>query len=151
MRVMDQQLEAYDRATRDVMGSNPPTPLDADIDELIDIGIALFDAAKASVLRRNEQINTGRRSFQIEDARQFDIVYQRLSSAFDRLATAVKDKQGAGLWADGADRLKEARRELHLLASLPADRIARSERDLQEGKGRPLEEVVDELRRHNHA
>lgn len=146
MSVLDQQLDAYERSTLDFVGADVRLSVDADIDELIDIGIALFEAAKTAVARRRDQIKASLRPFRMEEARQFDALYQRLHSAFDRIGAAVNERQGAGLWVQGADRFQLARRELRLIASLPVDRVMQAEWDIDQGKGRALGQVMDELR-----
>jgi hypothetical protein len=143
--VLDNQLRSYEefasRAARaDAMDCRA-------VEDLIDVGLALFSATKSGVERWQQRVERDEQPFRMEDAREFESLYRILGRAFEPLRCACRQMQQRGCEVAGADRLAEADDELRGLLSLSLDRLVVAEEQVGRGQTRPLGEIRDELRR----
>ena len=63
------------------------------------------------------------------------------------LEITLAEREAHGIEPDGAGKFREAKRELDLLCQLSVDRMLKADKGFSEGRGRPMAEVRDELRR----
>jgi hypothetical protein len=107
----------------------------------------LYQALQQAVRRWNERAGRGGGAVDLEGARRFIAQYARLGEAFDHIAAAVRDAEQLGLPVEGTERFEEVRSELRALLNVPLERMVSAEEHFWAGRGRPLGEVRDELRR----
>ena len=83
----------------------------------------------------------------VDRARQLEARYRVLQETFGRIASALAGVEAAGAAPEGADAFRAAKLELDLLCQLSVDRMLQADESLRQGRGRPMAEVRDELRR----
>jgi len=143
--VLDNQLRSYEefasRAARaDTMDCRA-------VEDLIDVGLALFSAAKRGVERWQQRVERREQPFRMEDARGFETIYHAIGRAFEPIRDACRQMRRLGQVVAGADRFAEADDELRGLMGLSLDRLMVAEEQVGRGQTRPLGEIRDELRR----
>jgi hypothetical protein len=146
--VLDHQIESFERSADEISPAGDSIRM---LEELIDVGIALFDAVRSVVQRWQERTRKGGEPLQLADARELDALYRRLAAVWDRMAPLIDAAERGGEPVAGSARFRRARSDLRSLTSLSLDRVIQSEQQLNRGEARPLREVMDELRHRHHA
>jgi hypothetical protein len=97
----------------------------------------------------SEQVRGGL-SFRIEDARPIGDLYRAWLGASTQLLSAL-DRAPGGRTVPGRDKLSDACRAARFPATVNLDAVVRGASQLGSSAGVPLQEAMDELRRHRRA
>jgi hypothetical protein len=119
-----------------------------DIEDAIRYGLFLIDAIQRQNSAWAEDIDRGLQVFSWEVAGQFANAYRSWHAQSETLLAAVRSFEARGLQVEGAGVLREKYREVSLLP-FDMQRVRESIESLDRGEGTPLEQAIDELRRHH--
>ena len=94
-----------------------------------------------------EMLKAGQKPDDVDARAMYDIYAKWAEKAEANLqsAAAMEEK---GWPVRGTVRLKEQLREAQVVLSIPVDRLLKAEQNARSGRGRPMGDVKDELRRH---
>ena len=125
------------------------------LENLMDLGIKLFDAAKTGIQRWKNRLDAGERPYLLEDAKAYQHVLIELDQAFkqieEHIRLAVEGKITSKDGLQGMRDFESARHELWEMTCFSVERVMEAMQHVAEGKTRPLSEVMDELRARHHA
>jgi hypothetical protein len=145
--ILDDQIQSLERAADAVAPAGRSGDETARaMEELSDVGVALFNALQRVVDRWQDRARHGAEAMDPADARELESLYRRLAGVFDRAAPVIDALERSGQRVAGADSFRQARRELLGLTSLSVDRVLSAERQVQRGESRLIGEVMRELR-----
>jgi hypothetical protein len=119
-----------------------------DIEDAIRYGLFLIDAIQRQNAGWAEDIDRGLQVFSWEVAKQFANAYRSWHAQSETLLAAVRSFEARGFQVEGAVMLREKYREVSLLP-FDLQRVRESIESLDRGEGTPLEQAMDELRRHH--
>jgi hypothetical protein len=144
-RILDLQVAAYGRSG----GPQQPGVADrASVESAIDVGVALFDAARNEVRRWQRDTTDWDAAPTIEQARAYDRLYRELHAALARLLPLVATLEKAATPPENADRLHAALRELEGIVCFDLDRVVRADQAFRAGRTtRTMAEVKDAFHR----
>ena len=115
-------------------------------DDLICIGLRLYDTVAALIRRWKERLNRGELTYARAQAQGFMDAYGELYRALGHVEEAAR-KAGIGGNVTEMARLTDVRIQLGAILKLSVDQMERAAEQFKRGEGRPLQEVRDELRR----
>jgi hypothetical protein len=143
--VLQEQLDTYSRS---VAGANSGSArTDRFADDLIDVGLRLYEAAKESVRRWHADIDRGAAPYEARDAQQFMDLYRTLDVAFDRIVPFIERAVAEGGVVEGAERFARERMYLKATLSVTPDKARRAAEQVAAGQVKPAAEVRRELLR----
>jgi hypothetical protein len=120
-----------------------------DIEDAVRYGLFLSD----SILRQNSQwsedIEDAAAEFSWEVAEKFANAYRSWLAQSETLLAAIRVFEARGFHVEGVEPLRERYREVSLLP-LDLDRVQGTIGSLERGEGVPLEQAMNELRRHHN-
>jgi hypothetical protein len=119
----------------------------ARVQRLVKVGLAIYDWIKSVDEEWGCAVREGQKQFSIEDAKQIRGAYEWWLSPCDKVMQRIKEAKNRGSHIDNYDAFFSACREAKLKVAFDIDRLESSLKQLDGGKGRPLSEVKDELRR----
>jgi hypothetical protein len=122
-----------------------------DIEDMLRFLRILHDTMVEQMAEEHATASAGRRAFTDNDALAWEAKFQGLLAAFDAAVNAIDRMQHAGYAIDGAAEFRQTDLELRGMLSVPVAQLARAAENIRQGRGRPLSEVRDALRRRLHA
>ena len=143
--VLQQQLETFSRSVVGVNGGSVPTARLAD--DLIDVGLRLYESVKESVRRWHADISSGVMAYDDREADQFMSLYRTLDRAFDRIAALVDEIIANGGMVEAGERFDRERLYLKATLAITPDKVQRAAAQVSAGQVKPAAEVRRELLR----
>ena len=150
--VLQQQLDAYGRSAERLQSAeHEAAMLCRDVEEHVAVGVALLKTLQDSVGRWQGRVRAGQQPFDLADARRYWEGYRTLNDQFRRLYDLARRIGELGYAVEGRVSLEEAMVETGLVVSVPIEKATAAEEAFGAGRGKPLAEVRDELRRRTGA
>jgi hypothetical protein len=144
--VIDRQIESLDKSAAEVSAS-PRATVTGDLEDLLAVAVAIFDHLGAGVQRWQASVKDWKSDAWLDEARQFETRYRKLHQAFGHIAQLLAHWESIGTRVEGADAFRKTKLELDLLCQFSVDRLLKADESIHHGRGRPMAEVRDELRR----
>ena len=143
-RVLDRQLEAYGDAGAARAGTAPDRRT---VESAIDVGVALYEAAKNEVRRWQQDTADWNAPATIEQARAYDRTYRTLHASLSRLLQDAAALESSGTPPENVDLLRGAVQELDAIVCFDLERLIRADRASRTGRPtRTMAEVRDAFR-----
>jgi hypothetical protein len=118
-----------------------------ELKEILRMSLALYDAMAALNHHWSDQVHSGSVPFSRERALEVQQLYRDWVVPSGDILKDLKALEKAGFAFEEAARFRAACKDARLTATTDLDAILAAERELEEGRGIPIEEVRDELRR----
>jgi hypothetical protein len=122
-----------------------------DLRDALALSLALYDAILVRDRAWGDEIRSGRRQLDREEVREFERMYRGWEAPTPSLLASLKSIEQSGFAVEEAARFRTAVKDVRLKLAADLDAILEGEREIAEGRGIPLEEVRDELRRRRRA
>ena|SRR5687768_12987253 len=148
--VIDRQLESLSVSASEApakLSERAPAAVTQEIEDLLALSVVLFERMKTGVERWQSSVTDWAANDWVDQARILESRYRKLRETFERIEITLAEREAHGIEPDGAGKFREAKRELDLLCQLSVDRMLKADKGFSEGRGRPMAEVRDELRR----
>jgi hypothetical protein len=148
--VIDRQIESLQASVSDLSSPEPglgDLTAAPEIEDLLAMAVAVYVQIKTGVGQWQASVTDWDTTSWVPQARRFEASYRRLQSTFDGIGELLAEWESGGRRAGGGDRFREAKLDLDLLSQLSVDRMLRADDSFRQGRGRPMAEVRDELRR----
>jgi len=116
-----------------------------DIEDTIALGLAILESIRRRMESWSRGVEEGLIPFSWEHAREIAGQYKWWLSRSTALLRALETCEKASYVVEGSDRFRKACREVSLM-SLEMDSVKRSLKALEEGRGIPGKQAIDELR-----
>lgn len=117
-----------------------------DLEDWLDFGLALLDTIRRIDRRHRERVSAGRVAFRRADAEDVSRLYEIWYAPCDHLLGMIDVFEGEGYRVENAGRFRDACRASHIPGLEPETLQAAAEQ-FEQGGGRPVREVMDEIRR----
>lgn len=148
--VIDRQIESLQTSAGEVAaptGREDAAARRRDVDDLLSVAVALYEHTTAGVRKWQASAADWESAAWVEQARVFEARYRRLRDAFAGIARLLADSQLVGFNPEAAEQFRRAKLDLDVLCELSVDRMLKTDAQFQQGHGRTMAEVRDELRR----
>jgi hypothetical protein len=148
--VIDRQIESLDKSTSEVSASQSNQQVaivTRELEDLLAMAVALYGRINAGVQRWQASVKDWESDAWVNEARQFETRYRKLLEAFGHIADELARWESDGQRLKGAEEFRKTKLDLDLLCQLSVDRLLKSDESSRQGRGRPMAEVRDELRR----
>ena len=148
--VLDRQIDSLDASAADAAApARGAAGGDTcrETEDLLAVAVALFEHLKAGVRTWQASVKDWESDAWQDDARRLEGRYRKLQATFTRIDAALTRRESEGCLPPNANRFREAKLDLDLLCELSVDRMLKADESQHAGRGRPMAEVRDELRR----
>jgi hypothetical protein len=143
--VLQKQLDTYARSVSEL--DRAATRAARLTDDLIDVGLRLYESAQESVRRWHVDVARGAATYDPGEAGRFMNLYRTLDQAFDRIAVIAGEVATHGGDVTGLERLTRERAYLKAMLTATPEKAERAAEQVAAGHLKPAAEVRGELRR----
>jgi len=119
----------------------------AQLEDTIELMLSMLRSLRRHNERWAAHVQDVPGGFSWDTVRKFAELYRQWHRLSQRVLDAVGLCEAEGFVVQGADQLREESRQVALM-SLDTDRVRRSIESLEEGRGIPFAQAMDELRDH---
>lgn len=117
-----------------------------DLEDWLDFGLALLDAIRRIDRRHQERLRTKVIALHKEAVEEVSRLYEIWYSSCDSLLRSISQFEQDGFQVENAERFREACRGTYI-PGLEPEKLEAAARQFEAGRGRPLSEVMDGIRR----
>src|ERR1700678_2090181 len=121
-----------------------------ELEERIGVALALYHYIHSLDVRWSDQVRAGRAAVDDLESQSILTLYRRWLGPAEQVLASVKGLESQGFSVNGAQEFRDSWHRVRT-ATCDAAALQASFDELDAGKGIPLGEVVDELRRHHVA
>jgi hypothetical protein len=118
-----------------------------DLEERIKVGLALYDCIHGADERWSDAVRVGAAAVNDAESKSLLALYGRWLEPAARVLAFMKELESQGFSVLGSREFRDAWHRARSATLLDAAALQASIDELDAGKGRPLQEVADEIRR----
>jgi hypothetical protein len=146
--LLNNHLQFIHSEARELANVHDGEGLRDQLERLMDMAVGWFDLLLKDIERWKQRVASGELSFAMDQAREYEAALRTTAELFRITEGALQNarRQAAHVDPAAAVRFRERNRDVQTLAAFSIDDLLRAERDLQDGKARPLSQVMGELR-----
>lgn len=141
---LQQHLEEYAKASWQI--DHQRAMECRELEALIDLGLALLETIRRIDRRLRQNIRSGSVPFRKTDVEAVAALYEQWYAPCTPILRELERLESEGYMVDNAEAFRDACRSSPA-PGLEPEALAAAERQFQQGKGRPLGEVMDAIRR----
>jgi hypothetical protein len=144
--ILNNQLKRFEEDADSFMRDHKRAMACLDLETLLAVGLTLFKVIELAEDRWSSKVRSGEIEFKKEDAESVKALYSWWRKPGDRILVSIKQFETEGYPVAGADEFREAIGRC-IAPTIDVDATLDSIERLNKGEGRPLKEVMNELRR----